>query len=230
MTHDPTSDLRRYAADLEAQVSADRARAAASRALLNPTPVRRPRRALVAIVATALMGVSNVALATAADPAVPGDTLYGVDRAYEAIGSAVGFDDTHAAERAAEVAVLQERGESAMVLEHVQNTLTDLLASDDPVAAVEEFTAELGNDSETLVAAIMEVAKGTDTTGEEVSAIAREFARNVLDDLDLPDHVQPGGPENPGPPTDSPGNPNPGPPSDPGAGTSDDAGQKGQNP
>lgn len=229
MTHDPISELRRYAADLEAQVPADRARSAARRALLNPTPSRRrPRRAVAAIVATALMGISNVALATAADPAVPGDALYGVDRAYESIGSAVGFDGTHAAERANEVLVLQERGQSSEALQHVIESLTELLEADDPVAAVEEFTAAIDNSAVDLTE-LMAVVRGTEATGEEIAQIARQIASS----LELPENARgnPGGPDEPGPPDDrgkpdDPGNGNP----NPGAGTPANPGQGGDRP
>lgn len=214
MKHDPISELRRYAADLEAQVPADRARSAARRALLNPTPARRrPRRAIAAILATALMGISNVALATAADPAVPGDALYGVDRAYESIGSAIGFDSTHAVERADEVLVLQQRGQSSEALDHVIASLTELLETDDPVEAVEEFTAGLDNRAVDLTE-LMRVVRGTESTGEEIARIARQIASTI----ELPDHARgnPGGPDEPGPPDDrgrpdDPGNGNPNP-------------------
>ena len=226
MKHDPISELRRYAADLEAQVPADRARSAARRALLNPTPARRrPRRAVAAIVATALMGISNVALATAADPAVPGDALYAVDRAYESIGSAVGFDGTHAAERASEVLVLQERGQSSEALQHVIASLTELLEADDPVEAVAEFTAAIDNSAVDLTE-LMAVARGTVSTGEQIAQIARRIASS----LELPENARgnPGGPDEPGPPGDrgkpaDPGNGNP----NPGAGTPANPGQGG---
>ena len=227
MKHDPISELRRYAADLEAQVPADRARSAARRALLNPTPARRrPRRAVATIVATALMGISNVALATAADPAVPGDALYAVDRAYESIGAAVGFDGTHAGERANEVLVLQERGQSSEALQHVIASLTELLETDDPVEAVEEFTAGLDNRAVNLTE-LMEVVRGTESTGEQIAQIARRIASNI----ELPENARgnPGGPDEPGPPDDrgkpdDPGNPNPG------AGTPAVPGQGGDRP
>lgn len=216
MKHEPISELRRYAADLEAEVSSDRARAAARRALLNPSgPVRRPRRAIVAIAATALMGLSNVALATAANPSAPGDMLYGVDRAYESLGSAVGLGGTHAAERALEVRALVERGASSQALEHVIETLTTLLGSDDPVGAVEEFTTALdGNDGQALATAL-EAARATEFTGADIAAIASDFAAHVLDDLDLPENARPvpGGPAErpPASPSDTrPGNTNPG--------------------
>lgn len=181
---------------------------------------------MAAIVATALMGISNVALATAADPAVPGDALYGVDRAYESIGSAVGFDSTHAAERASEVLVLQERGQSSEALQHVIASLTELLESDDPVEAVEEFTAAIDNSAVDLTE-LMRVVRDVDSTGQDIAAVARQIASS----LELPDHARgnPGGPDDVGPPDDrgkpdDPGNPNPG------EGTPANPGQGGDRP
>jgi hypothetical protein len=145
------------------------------------------------------MGLSNVALANVADPAVPGDALYGLDRTYEQIGSLIGLDDVHATERASEVLVLQARGESAAALDLVQETLTELLESDDPKAEVRKFTAGLGNEEfEETLSKLLEVARGVDTTGAEVSAIAR----TIVDSIDLPSQARgnPGGPDNPGPP------------------------------
>ena len=210
MAYDPISDLRRYAAALEAQVSGERSRHAARTALHAPGGRRAPRRTVVAVAATVLMGMSNVALAGVADPAVPGDALYGVDRAYEQVGALFGSDSTHAGERASEVMVLQERGKSAEALSLVQETLTRLLEADDPEAAVEEFTAGLGNSEavKAKVAEILDVAKGVETTGAEVS----EIARSIVDSIELPEQAQgnPGGRENPGPPEDT------GPPEDKG--------------
>ena len=228
MAHDPISDLRRYAAALEAQVSSERSRQAARTALHTPSPRRAPRRTVVAIAATLLMGVSNVALATVADPAVPGDTLYGVDRAYERVGSLIGFDDTHASERASEVLVLQERGKSAAALDLVQETLSRLLESDDPEAAVSEFTAGLGQDVSDKVDELLDVARGVDTTGAEVS----EIARTIVDSIVLPEQAQgnPGGPDNPGPPENAGPPEDAGPPENPGEGTPAEPGQSGGRP
>lgn len=222
MAHDPISDLKRYAAALEAQVSGERSRHAARTALHAQSPKRAPRRVVVAIAATFLMGVSNVALATVADPAVPGDTLYGVDRAYEQVGSLIGLDDVHAGERASEVLILQERGKSSEALALVQETLTKLVEADDPEAAVEEFTANLGNSKavKAKVAEILAVARGVETTGAEVSAIARQ----IVDSIVLPDQARgnPGEPANPGPPENVGPPENAGPPE--GSGAPEDAG------
>lgn len=229
MAHDPIADLKRYAAELEAQVSGERSRQAARMALQTPSTTRSPRRAIVAIATTVLMGVSNVALANVADPAVPGDALYGLDRAYEQVGSLVGFSNTHAGERAAEVLVLQERGKSAEALDLVQETLTKLLESEDPEAAVEEFTAGLGNEAvKEQVALILGVAKGVETTGAEVSALARQ----IVDTIQLPEQANgnPGRPEDAGPPEGKGPENRPSPPVTPGMGKPAQPGQSGDRP
>ncbi len=231
MAHDPIADLKRYAAALEAQVSRDRSRHAARMALHTPSPARSPRRAVIAIATTVLMGVSNVALANVADPAVPGDALYGLDRAYEQVGSIFGSSDTHAGERAIEVLALQERGKSAEVLAHVQETLMDLLGSDDPEAAVEEFTSVLGNSDavRNTVEHLLDVAKGLDTSSETVS----DVARSIVTQITLPEQARgnPGGPEDPpGPPDDKGPNTAPTPPVTPGQGNQGLPGQKGGKP
>ncbi len=234
MAHDPISDLKRYAAAMEAQVSGERSRHAARTALHAQSPKRAPRRAVVAIAATLLMGVSNVALATVADPAVPGDTLYGVDRAYEQVGSLIGFDSTNAGERASEVMVLQERGKSAEALALVQETLTKLVEADDPEAAVEEFTSGLGNTEafRDQVELILQYAKDVNTSGPEVASAARDIAREILEDMVLPENAQgnPGGPADPGPPDDKGPNDRPTPPVTPGQGNPDKPGQSGGPP
>lgn len=242
MNHDPISDLKRYAAALEAQVSDERARSAARMALHTPSPVvsappRAPRRVVVAVATTVLMGVSNVALATVADSSIPGDPLYGLDRAYESVGAAIGLSNQHASERASEVLALQERGKSAEALDLVQETLTTLLDSDDPKAAVQEFTAGLGNERfAPILEQLLLEARGVDTTGAAVS----ELARTIVDSIKLPEHANgtPGGrgdasdnanPNGSGQP-DNPGEQGRGNNPNPGVGTSGNDGQGGGKP
>lgn len=227
MAHDPITDLKRYAAALEAQVSRDRSRQAARMALHTPSPARSPRRAVIAIATTVLMGVSNVALANVADPAVPGDALYGIDRAYEQVGSIFGSSDTHAGERAAEVLVLQERGKSAEALDLVQETLETLLASDDPKAAVEEFTAGLGNERFKIqLEKLIDAAKGVDPSDESVADIARLIVGTIV----LPDQARGNPPEEAGPSDGQGPADRPTPPVTPGEGKPTQPGQSGDRP
>ncbi len=102
---DPYDDLRRYAAFLREETSEEAARRAVAGAVTIPAP-RRLRRS--AAVAAAALVFGNGALAAAANPAVPGDALYGVDRAYERLGELLGVD--HAPERLAEATDLAGRG------------------------------------------------------------------------------------------------------------------------
>ena len=198
----PFDDLRRYADDLAAEVSPYTAQRAVSRAL--SPGVRRPRKALIALVATGLLGVSNVALATTADQAVPGDALYGLDRAYESVVDLVGLGGPRVSERMQETGVLVERGHLAEALALVQETLTRVLESDDPQAALAEFEAEVGAQPD-VVAALVTLAQSTARSGAEVSTAARalrDLLSNRPDDAgppdDSPSSTAPGQTENPG--------------------------------
>ncbi len=202
---DALDHLRRYADDLASEVSPFAAHRAVERAM---TPlVHRPRKLVVALVTTGLLGVSNVALAATADSAVPGDRLYTVDRAYERIVDLVGLGGPRVAERLQETSVLVERGELAMALDLVQETLTRILESSDPHAALDEFEEEVGSQPE-AVAALVATAKATATQenpGQDVSEQARKL-RELLSQR--PDHAGP--PDGRGPREDSPSQDAPG--------------------
>ena len=204
----PIDDLRRYADDLVSGVSPFAAQRAVRSAM---TPdLRRPRKAVVVLVTTALLGVSNVALAATADPAIPGDALYRVDRAYEQLADLAGLGGTHLTERLAETGALVEQGRLAEALALVQETLGKVLESDDPQAELEQLTEAVENVpeavSELVLNGLVEVARGTaagDMTGEDVAALARELGEKLREAMsNRPDHA--------GPPDDSPGATNPG--------------------
>jgi hypothetical protein len=195
----PFDDLRRYADDLASEVSPFAAQRAI-RAAMSPH-ASRPRKAVIALVATGLLGVSNVALAAVADPAVPGDALYKVDRTYERVVDFIGFGGPRVAERVYETGVLVERGRLGMALDLVQETLTTILESDDPAGYLDEFEAEVGAQPD-AVAALVSIAKATatsDNPGQDVSEAARQL-RDLLSQR--PDHA--------GPPADTPARDNPG--------------------
>ncbi len=107
----PLRDLRAYADDLVAGVDADDGARIARTALLDIHPVSWKRRVVSVGTAVAMFLGANVGLAAAADPAVPGDLLYGIDRAYEKVGHVLGIDNDGPAERFEEAAVLAERGD-----------------------------------------------------------------------------------------------------------------------
>lgn len=209
---DPFEALRRYADDLVSEVSLVAAHRAVSRALSSRSS--RPRAAVVAIVTTGLLGVSNVALAATADPSVPGDALYGVDRAYERVMDLVGLGGPRVPERLLETSALIEQGRLGEALALVQETLAAILQSDDPEAALDQLEAHVGSSPE-AVAVLLEVArsiKGSDATGADVSAIAR----TLVDQLSQRPDDTPAGTAPGGPPDSTPGGTAP--PANPGTG------------
>jgi hypothetical protein len=218
--NEPFDDLRRYADDLASEVSPFTAQRAVRSAMSSPT--RRPRKAVVVLVSTALLGVSNVALAAAADPAVPGDALYGVDRAYERVVDLAGLGGPRVSERLQETSVLLERGDLGAALELVQETLGKVLESDDPASEFQTLVAELegapGAVSELVLADLVGVARslGTgDATGQDVAELARQLGQRLSEERsNRPDDVGSGnnrGNDNPGPPDESPSDTAPGP-------------------
>ena len=96
------------------------------------TPIRprlsqsAPRRGLVKTAAGLLLlfGVSGVAVAS--DEAAPGDALYGLDRALEAVG----VNDGAASERIREARALFDRGHEADAVTHVADAIEE--AEPDP--------------------------------------------------------------------------------------------------
>lgn len=176
---EPFDDLRRYAADLASEVSQADARRAVNQAFAHAS--RRPRRAVVALVTTALFGLSNVALAATANPAVPGDALYGIDRAYEHVESLVGLGGLHAAERVQEADTLIQRGNFGAALELVQSVLQEALDSPDPAAAIDELDNALQGPPANLQA-LMDVARAagtSDVSGADVAAAAKSLVDHI---------------------------------------------------
>ena len=195
---EPFDDLRRYADDLAAEVSPYTAQRAV-RAGMAPRQ-RRPRKAIVALVATGLLGVSNVALAATADSAVPGDALYGVDRGYERVADLLGLGGPRVAERMQETGILIERGQVGMALDLVQETLTKVLDSDDPQAEFDTLVENATGMPEVvnhLVGVAHLISTDDDVTGQDVAELARQLGEHLARERsNRPDHA--------GPPEDSP--------------------------
>lgn len=177
----PIDDLRDYARHLQSEVPGETARLRVERALRSGP---RPRRALVASVAAALLAVSNVALAQVANPAVPGDAMYSIDRAYERLSDLLGGGG-HAAERLDEAAVVAARGDAVTALGLVVEALTDSDGAAD-VERARELIAGLqtSDDAETLdaaVSALVEVAKAVHISDDKQAAakLISEKAKDV---------------------------------------------------
>lgn len=176
----PLDDLRRYADDLASEVSPFTAQRAV-RSAMSPH-VGRPRKAVVALAAVGLLGISNVALAASANPAVPGDTLYGVDRAYEQVADFVGFGGPRVAERLQETGVLVERGELGMALDLVQETLGRVLESDDPEAELDTLIFEAAGMPD-AIAELVGIAHSISTDGAAHGEAVAAFAKTLGDAL-----------------------------------------------
>lgn len=229
---EPTDQLRRYGEDLAAAVPPARSRIAALRAVgSRPRPVRRLPR--VAAATVGFFAVANVAAAAVSNSAVPGDALYPLDRAYEAAGRLIGFDD-HTAERLAEAEVLVERSDLPGAL--------DLVVEAMPDPELEGVTAQLrqaGTDEEVrrLVLNARGLGQAMRDGNDEAMAESRAALRLLASQVSGRDRAatpavpatpaEPGGPGQPATPA------TPATPADPGnqgnQGNSDDQGNQGNS-
>jgi hypothetical protein len=119
--------------------------------------LRRRVATVTTAVAVLLGGTSG--LAFAADGAMPGDSLYGIDRALEAVGIGAGGE----AERLGEAEALINAGEVIRGLEHAAETLEEH-ATTGPNAAI----------------ALLEAAERVRAVGSEPSAVTRESVAGLL--------------------------------------------------
>jgi hypothetical protein len=117
--------LRRMAATDELSVGRGRAEQIASRALARVESRPRQRARLVAAIVSgsAFAIVSVTGVGAIADQAVPGDSLYPVDRAYESISRAIGRDVDRTQERLEEALALAQRGDRVAAANHVNAEL-----------------------------------------------------------------------------------------------------------
>ncbi len=163
----PYDELRSWARHLSEEVSDGEARVAVERAMSRVDGRRRrvttpriARRLTPVLAATMVLGVSNVALAAVANPSVPGDPLYGIDRAYERIG-AVLWSGQYETERLDEAVEMLDRGQPSVALDLVEESLRDIAAGDDAEQArrmIAEISAE-GGVSADQVADLVDIAR-----------------------------------------------------------------------
>jgi hypothetical protein len=117
---DPYNKLRSYGEALIDSVDLARAERVAVRALAAPSAGLSFRRRLVAIAAASATFITgNLGVAMAADSAVPGDLLFGLDRAYEQLADLIGLSGDRAGERLDEAAQLADAGRSVDALDAV---------------------------------------------------------------------------------------------------------------
>jgi len=178
-------------------------------------------RGLATGVASILVFSGMTAIAIASDDAAPGDALYGIDRALEAVG----IGDGSAAERIAEARVLFDRGEVTAAIDHASEAITDSGGDDD----VPDFSPEEANAAAALQAAADKVQANDQAQSQQVrdavAAMLAEMAAMMQDPaIEGKDFGQKvaelagtiGGNDNAGPPEGTPGPPeDPGPPESP---------------
>ena len=181
-------------------------------------------------------------LAYAADGAKPGDLMYGLDRALEAVG----VDSGGATERLAEVEALIAAGAVADGLRHASAVLVGHPDSDEARAALSaaaarfEDTADSPGSQAAQVGALIRYLQGALDSpdgvvdGQMVAGMARDLGRSQADPggppADLGSQADPAGPpadlgsqaDPAGPPADPGSQADPGgPPADPGSQISD---------
>ncbi len=114
------------ASDYEKAVSEARSEQLAARAVARASTAQslgRPRFALAAGVSLLLLTV--VALGVTSASALPGDSLYGVSRAYEEVGGWVGVGDP-VEQRLNEVIALADRGDGVLAVQAATEALEEL--------------------------------------------------------------------------------------------------------
>ncbi|MGH8927004.1 MAG: hypothetical protein ACRDWH_01535 [Acidimicrobiia bacterium] len=185
MTHRPEREsealdqLRAYASYLTRTVTPTDSAAAAHRAVQADRRGSATPRWVVVFATIGLLAISNVGLAAAANPAVPGDFLYLLDRGYEWIGDRFGASD-RSAERVAESEVLVQRGQPERALRNLKGTLSSLGATsgvaalDNAILAVQGHGADVADEVEGLVEATSAVAVAAQSGDEEAFSEAIE--------------------------------------------------------
>src|SRR3990172_6186648 len=195
--------LRREADSADFSVLAETAIRTGSR---RPGWVGRLRTRTAAAVAATVVSVGTFGgVAYAADGASPGDFLYGLDRALEAVGIGNGGG----AERIAEAIVLTDQGDPGEGLEHAASAVSDDPGAESALlAAAERLTASDGPEVHDQVAALLTYL--ADNIGSVDGQAVAELAQAVHGGPGGPPDGVPGGPPDGvpgGPPDGVPGGP-----------------------
>jgi hypothetical protein len=166
--------------------------------------------------------------ALAADSAIPGDPLYGIDRAFEVVGIGAGS----AGERLMEAAQLADEGRSQEAIDHALLALQTEGDTTNAAAlqALEALAGRIAGVERAEVVALL--AYISENVGKGVGADGSEFGQGVADlaraigggggSTDQPNDSQGNGPDQPGSSAPSPGGP---PATNPGQGQGNGNGQ-----
>jgi hypothetical protein len=174
----PIRDLRAYGGALIDAASPTEGGRLAARVLTEPIRAPWARRVVVVLSSVAVFAGANVGLAFAANPSVPGDPLYGVDRAYERVATAFGIHQNLAAERFQEAAELSQRGELAAAFETASQAMEHLGTQSHAAEVLTQLAEDVkGIDSEDLPPAVQRTlndeAKELFGIGQQVSEAAK---------------------------------------------------------
>jgi hypothetical protein len=127
-------------------------------------------RGLAIGVASILVISGMTAVAIASDDAAPGDALYGIDRALEAVG----IGDGAAAERIAEARALFDRGQVTEAIEHASEALDVVPAGD---------SADFSPESTNAAAALHTAADSVQAQGATQSQDVRDAVAAMLAEM-----------------------------------------------
>ncbi len=141
----PIRDLRSYGDFLVGRADPTEGGRIARRAMAEP--LRRThwlRRVIVVMGSVVTLVGANVGMAFAANGSIPGDPLYGLDRAYERVEIAIGLHPNLAAERFDEASKLVDRGDIAAAFETASEGAADLDGSSGIGATLSQLARDLG--------------------------------------------------------------------------------------
>ncbi len=165
------SEIAHFARIAGAEVKVTQSATAAVTTLRRPRLTPRhglaPRLAAVGVAVLLMSGTAGAALA--ADGAVPGDALYGLDRAFERVG--IGSGST--GERLDEAVVIAAQGRSDEAVEHAIEALSEHSGDSSAVAL-----SALNAASENLVH-IQDTTQAASTANLRVSALLTYIAENI---------------------------------------------------
>lgn len=173
----------------------------------------RVRRRIATVGTSLALALGSTAgVAVAANQAVPGDQLYGIDQAMERVGLGAGGS----AERLGEALELVQRGDLAEGLQHAAENVTGVSADSNAAQALsdaaERIAAERGVASDEVraqVAALLQYL--ADNAGEVDGQVVSQLARDIGNRPDTP----PGQTEGAVPPGQDPDRDKGGPPDTP---------------
>jgi hypothetical protein len=138
-------------------------------------------RAAAAVIGMAALGLSTAGAAAASESTVPGDPLYGLNRALENVGIGDGGLD----ERLEEAKILAERGDEEDAIEHAAESLEeegDQASADELRKAAEAVLSEGSEQSlevRTAVAEMLQFMADTDLEGRDFGQAVAERARAI---------------------------------------------------